>query len=112
MTTTASPVSKQTASAAQETGATGAAATKEGTPYEEHFTSYQISLEAAKEAMANIGAGLGTSISFAQSAGQQVAMDITRGLMQGGSQYLAKKFRTVKVHLKANYQVMLYAKQQ
>lgn len=67
--------------------------------------------EAAKEAMANIGAGLGTSISFAQSAGQQVAMDITRGLMQGGSQYLAKKFRTVKVHLKANYQVMLYAKQ-
>ena len=41
--------------------------------------------EAAKEAMANIGAGLGTSISFAQSAGQQVAMDITRGLMQGGS---------------------------
>ena len=68
--------------------------------------------EAAKEAMANIGAGLGTNISFAQSAGQQVAMDITRGLMQGGSQYLAKKFRTVKVHLKANYQVMLYAKQQ
>lgn len=68
--------------------------------------------EAAKEAMANIGAGLGTSISFAQSAGQQVAMDITRGLMQGGSQYLAKKFRTVKVYLKANYQVMLYAKQQ
>ena len=67
--------------------------------------------EAAKEAMANIGAGLGTSISFAQSAGQQVAMDITRGLMQGSSQYLAKKFRTVKVHLKANYQVMLYAKQ-
>ena len=55
---------------------------------------------------------MGTSNSFAQSAGQQVAMDITRGLMQGGSQYLAKKFRTVKVHLKANYQVMLYAKQQ
>ncbi|MCS3172678.1 conjugative transposon protein TraM [Bacteroides thetaiotaomicron] len=27
-----------------------------------------------------MGAGLGTSISFAQSAGQQVAMDITRGL--------------------------------
>lgn len=67
--------------------------------------------EAVKEAMANIGAGLGTSISFAQSAGQQVAMDITRGVMQGGSRYLAKKFRTVKVHLKANYQVMLYAKQ-
>ncbi|MDC2661287.1 conjugative transposon protein TraM [Bacteroides ovatus] len=68
--------------------------------------------EAAKEAMANIGSGLGTSISFAQSAGQQVAMDLTRGLMQGGSQYLAKKFRTVKVHLKAGDPLMLYAKQQ
>lgn len=68
--------------------------------------------EAAKEAMANIGVGLGTSISFARSAGQQVAMDITRGLMQGGSQYLAKKFRTVKVHLKAGDPLMLYAKQQ
>ena len=67
--------------------------------------------EAAKEAMANIGGGLGTSISFARSAGQQVAMDITRGLMQGGSQYLAKKFRTVKVHLKAGYELMLYAKE-
>lgn len=49
---------------------------------------------------------------FARSAGQQVAMDITRGLMQGGSQYLAKKFRTVKVHLKAGDPLMLYAKQQ
>ena len=35
--------------------------------------------EAFNEAMANIGSGLGTSISFAQSAGQQVAMDVTRG---------------------------------
>ena len=36
--------------------------------------------EAFNEAMANIGSGLGTSISFAQSAGQQVAMDVTRGI--------------------------------
>ena len=57
--------------------------------------------EAFNEAMANIGSGLGTSISFAQSAGQQVAMDVTRGLLQGTSGYLAKKFRTVKVKLKA-----------
>ena len=68
--------------------------------------------EAFNEAMANIGSGLGTSISFTQNAGQQVAMDITRGLMQGASGYLAKKFRTVKVKLKAGYRVMLYAKQQ
>ena len=63
--------------------------------------------EAFNEAMANIGSGLGTSISFAQSAGQQVAMDVTRGLLQGTSGYLAKKFRTVKVKLKAGYKVML-----
>ena len=68
--------------------------------------------EAFNEAMANIGSGLGTSISFAQSAGQQVAMDVTRGLLQGTSGYLAKKFRTVKVKLKAGYKVMLYAQQQ
>ena len=68
--------------------------------------------EAFNEAMANIGSGLGTSISFAQSARQQVAMDMTRGLLQGTSGYLAKKFRTVKVKLKAGYKVMLYAKQQ
>ena len=68
--------------------------------------------EAFNEAMANIGSGLGTSISFAQSAGQQVAMDVTRGLLQGTSGYLTKKFRTVKVKLKAGYKVMLYAKQQ
>ena len=68
--------------------------------------------EAFNEAMANIGSGLGTSISFAQSAGQQVAMDVTRGLLQGTSGYLAKKFRTVKVKLKAGYRVMLYAKKQ
>ena len=68
--------------------------------------------EAFNEAMANIGSGLGTSISFARSAGQQMAMDVTRGLLQGTSGYLAKKFRTVKVKLKAGYKVMLYAKQQ
>jgi len=68
--------------------------------------------EAFNEAMANIGSGLGTSISFARSAGQQVAMDVTRGLLQGTSGYLAKKFRTVKVKLKAGYKVMLYAEQQ
>ncbi len=68
--------------------------------------------EVFNEAMANIGSGLGTSISFAQSAGQQVAMDVTRGLLQGTSGYLAKKFRTVKVKLKAGYKVMLFAKQQ
>lgn len=71
-----------------------------------------MEINAAKEAAANIGAGLGTSFSFAQSAGQQVAMDLTRGAMQAGSQYISKKFRAVKVNLKAGYQVILLAKEQ
>jgi conjugative transposon TraM protein len=65
---------------------------------------------AAKEALANVGQGLGTSISFAQSARQQIAMDLTRGLMGGASQYLASKMREVKINLKAGYQVLLISK--
>ena len=55
--------------------------------------------------------GLSVPSSMEQEAFNE-AMDVTRGLMQGASGYLAKKFRTVKVKLKAGYKVMLYAKQQ
>lgn len=65
---------------------------------------------AAKDAAANIGSGFGTSISFAQSAGQQVAMDLVRGVMTGGSQYLSNKLREVKITVKANYQILLISK--
>lgn len=64
-------------------------------------------LDALKEGAANIGSGLGSSISFTSSAGQQVAMDLTRGVMNGLSQYVSKKARTVKVKLKSNYEVLL-----
>ena len=67
-------------------------------------------LNAIKEVTANAGSALGSSISFATSAGQQVAMDITRGLISGGSQYLSKKLRVVKVTLKENYQILLLPK--
>lgn len=66
---------------------------------------------AAKDALAGIGQSCGTSVSFARSAGQQVAMDVTRGVMSGGSQYLAAKIREVKVTLKAGYQILLIAKE-
>jgi conjugative transposon TraM protein len=65
---------------------------------------------AAKNALAGIGQSFGTSISFAESAGQQVAMDLTRGVMNGASQYVASKMREVKVNLKTGYQVLLIAK--
>lgn len=66
--------------------------------------------EAAKNAAANMGSGLGTSVSFTRSAGQQVAMDLVRGVMSGGSQYAATKLREVKIALKANYQLLLISK--
>lgn len=67
---------------------------------------------AMKEAAANIGAGFGTSISFTSSAAQQLAMDLTRGVLSGGSQYLATKMREIKVAVKANYQLLLISKKQ
>ncbi|MFQ9503358.1 MAG: conjugative transposon protein TraM [Alistipes indistinctus] len=62
---------------------------------------------AAKEAAASIGTGLGTSISFARSAGQQVAMDLVRGAMTGGTQYAASRLREVRVTVKAGYRLLL-----
>lgn len=62
---------------------------------------------AAKEAGATIGSGMGNSVSFTHSAGQQIAMDVSRGVMQAGSQYLSQKIKTVKIRLKANYNVLL-----
>lgn len=70
-----------------------------------------LEMQALNEGMANIGAGLGSSFTVNQNAGAAIVSDLTRGVLQGGSQYLSKKFRTVKVNLKANYKVMLYTKQ-
>ena len=66
---------------------------------------------AARDAAASIGTGLGTSISFARSAGQQVAMDLVRGAMTGGTQYLASKLREVRVSVKAGHQLLLISKE-
>ena len=54
------------------------------------------------------GGSLGSSINISTNAGAQLASDLGKGLIQGTSQYIAKKMRTVKVHLKAGYKVMLY----
>lgn len=66
---------------------------------------------AAKEALANMGGSLGSSVSISRSAGQQVAMDLTRGAMQSGTQLLSQKIRTIKITLKAGYKVLLVTKQ-
>lgn len=71
-----------------------------------------LELNAAKEIAANMGSNLGSTINISQqSAGQQLMTDMGRGLIQGTSQYLGKKFRTVTVTLKEGYKLMLLPKQ-
>lgn len=66
---------------------------------------------AAKEAIADVGSNMGSSISVTHSAGQQIAMDLSRGLIQSGTQLLSKKVRAVRITLKAGYKVLLVPKE-
>lgn len=64
--------------------------------------------DALHEIGANMGSTMGSSINISTDAGAQIASDVGRGLINGVSQYLTKKMRTVKVHLKSGYRVMLH----
>ena len=64
--------------------------------------------DALHEIGANMGSTMGSSINISTNTGAQIASDVGRGLINGVSQYLTKKLRTVKVHLKAGYRVMLH----
>ncbi|WP_455665089.1 conjugative transposon protein TraM [Phocaeicola sp.] len=72
------------------------------------FIPNSMEVSAAKEVAANMGSSLGSSINISTDAGAQLASDLGKGVIQGASQYIVKKMRTVKVHLKAGYRVMLY----
>ena len=73
------------------------------------FIPGSMEMNAIKEVVANLGGNLGTTINLnQQSAKDQILTDLGKGTIQGVSQYISKKMRTEKVHLKANYQVMLY----
>jgi conjugative transposon TraM protein len=69
------------------------------------------SVNAAKEIVANMGTNVGTNISLSSDAGSQLAADMGRSLIQGTSQYVAKKLREVKVHLKAGYRLLLISEE-
>ena len=64
--------------------------------------------DAIHEIGANMGSTMGSSINLTTNTGAQIASDVGRGLINGVSQYLNKKLRTVKVYLKSGYKVMLY----
>ncbi|WP_298074107.1 conjugative transposon protein TraM [uncultured Bacteroides sp.] len=72
------------------------------------FIPNSMEMNAVREVAANMGGSLGSNINISTNAGAQLASDLGKGLIQGTSQYIAKKMRTVKVHLKAGYKVMLY----
>ena len=67
-------------------------------------------LTALKEMAANMGSTMGSSISVSTDAGAQLASDLGRGVIQGMSQYLSTKFRTVRVTIKAGHEVLLVAR--
>ena len=77
------------------------------------FIPGSMEVSAAKEMAANLGQNLGTSISITnQSAGDQLLSEVGRGAIQGVSQYISKKMREEKVHLKSGYTLMLYQNNQ
>ncbi len=77
------------------------------------FIPGSMEASAAKEMAANLGQNLGTSISITnQSAGDQLLSEVGRGAIQGVSQYISKKMREEKAHLKSGYTLMLYQNNQ
>ena len=64
-------------------------------------------MNAVKEVVAGMGQSAGTSFTFNSSAGQQLAADAGKGVMQGASQYINKKMREVKVTLKSGHLLYL-----
>lgn len=72
------------------------------------FIPGSMERSAAKEIVAGMGTSAGSSMNFSTDAGAQLAADLGKGLIQGTSQYFSKKMRTIKVHLKTGYKVLLY----
>ncbi len=66
-----------------------------------------LEVNAVKDIAANMGGNLGTTISFTRNAGQQVASDLGKSVIQGTSQYIQKKIRTAKITLKAGHRILL-----
>jgi len=74
------------------------------------YIPYSSEQTAIKDIASNMSQNSGTNIMMTQSAGQQVAADLTRGLVQGVSGYFQKKVRQPKVTVKAGHQVLLVSK--
>jgi conjugative transposon TraM protein len=71
---------------------------------------YSPEMNALTEMAGNMSQQSGTSLMLTQSAGQQVAADLSRGVVQGISGYFSKKVKTPKITLKAGHQLFLVSK--
>jgi conjugative transposon TraM protein len=65
---------------------------------------------AAKEVASSLASSSGSSIMISDNAGSQLAADLGKGLIQGASQFVSKKMSTIRVTIKAGYQVLLLPK--
>ncbi|WP_299183253.1 conjugative transposon protein TraM [uncultured Chryseobacterium sp.] len=74
------------------------------------YVPYSPEQNAVSDVVANMSQASGTSIMMTQSAGQQVAADLSRGIVQGLSGYFQKRVRQLKVTVKAGHQVLLVPK--
>jgi conjugative transposon TraM protein len=71
---------------------------------------YSSEQNAVNDMVANMSQTSGTNIMMTQSAGQQIASDLSRGVIQGVSGYFQKKVRQQKVTVKAGHQILLVPK--
>lgn len=69
-----------------------------------------MELNALNEIAAQMGNSTGTNIMVSRSAGQQLAGDLSKGLVQGVSGYFSKKMKQLKVTLKAGHELLLVSK--
>lgn len=71
---------------------------------------YSSEMNALTEMAGNMSQTSGTNLMLTNSAGQQIASDLSRGVVQGISGYFSKKLKTQKVTLKAGHQLLLVSK--
>ncbi len=74
------------------------------------YVPYSPEQNAVSDIVANMSQTSGTNIMMTQSAGQQIAADLNRGVVQGLSGYFQKRVRQLKVKVKAGHQVLLVPK--
>ncbi len=74
------------------------------------YVPYSPEQNAVTDIVGSMGQTSGTNIMMTQSAGQQIAADLSRGVLQGLSGYFQKRVRQQKVKVKAGHQVLLVPK--